>query len=90
MAYTTIPTLADGNILTAAHHNLLGDNANYLNVKYHTTSVYANGDPSGTPTIKCDLNSLGLTVGNWYTVQVDCAFGGGSSMDLQLIYEYPT
>ncbi len=136
MAYTTIPTLSDGSILTAAHLNLLADNANYLNslggvpnlpfshvatstgqslyyhirhrhrylyvlvtfvnnadyfnVKYNTTSVYTNGDPSGTPTIKCDLNALSLTVGNWYTVQIDCGFVAGSSMDLKLIYEYPT
>ncbi len=65
-------------------------NADYFNVKYNGTSVYTNGDPSGTPPIKCDLNSLGLTVGNWYTVQVDCGFVGGSSMDLKLIYEYPS
>ncbi len=136
MPYTTIPTLSDGSILTAAHLNLLADNANwlnslggipnlafshvatstgqslywhmrhrhrylyvlvsfvanadYFNVKYNGSTVYANGDPSGTPTIKCDLNPLGLTVGNWYTVRVDCAFGGGSSMDLKLVYEYPT
>lgn len=30
MPYTTIPTLADGQILTASHLNLLGGNANYL------------------------------------------------------------
>ena len=66
------------------------NNADYFNVKFNGTSVYTNGDPSGTPTIKCDLNSLSLTVGNWYVVQVDCGFVGGSSMDLKLIYEYPT
>lgn len=136
MAYTTIPTLSDGTILTASHLNLLADNANFLaslggipnlafshvatstgqslywhmrhrhrylyvlvtfvnnadyfNVKYNGSTIYANGDPSGTPTIKCDLNPLSLTVGNWYPVQVDCGFVGGSSMDLKLIYEYPT
>ncbi len=66
------------------------NNADYFNVKYNTTTVYTNGDPSGTPTIKIDLNSLSLTTGNWYVVQVDCGFVGGSSMDLKLIYEYPT
>ena len=66
------------------------NNADYFNVKFNGTSVYTNGDPSGTPTIKCDLNSLSLTVGNWYVVQVDCGFVGGSSMDLKLIYEYPS
>jgi len=66
------------------------NNADYFNVKYNTTTVYTNGDPSGTPTIKIDLNPLSLTVGNWYVVQVDCGFVGGSSMDLKLIYEYPT
>lgn len=30
MPYTAIPTLADGQILTASHLNLLADNANYL------------------------------------------------------------
>jgi hypothetical protein len=30
MAYTTIPTLSDGTILTASHLNLLADNANFL------------------------------------------------------------
>ncbi len=136
MAYTTIPTLSDGSILTASHLNLLGDNANYLNslggipnlafshvatdvgqslywhmrhrhrylhvivsftnttdyfnVKYNGSTVYSNGNPSGTPTISCDLNSLGLTVGNWYVVQVDCGFVAGSNMDLKLIYEYPS
>lgn len=136
MSYTTIPTLADGQVLTASWLNLLADNANFLsglggipnlafshvatstgqslywhirhrhrylyvlvsfvnnadyfNVKYNGTTVYTNGDPSGTPTIKCDLNSLGLTTGAWYTVQVDCGFVAGSSMDLKLIYEYPS
>jgi hypothetical protein len=136
MAYTTIPTLSDGSILTASHLNLLGDNANYLyslggipnlgfphvatstgqslywqvrhthrylyvlvsfvnnadyfNVKYNGSTIYTNGDPSGTPPVKGDLNSLGLTIGNWYTVQVDCGFVAGSSMDLKLIYEWPT
>ena len=136
MPYTTIPTLSDGSILTAAHLNTLADNVNFLNslggipnlafshvatstgqslywhmrhrhrylyvlvsfvnnadyfnVKYNNSTVYTNGDPSGTPTIKCDLNSLGLTVGNWYVVQVDCGFVAGSSMDLKLIYEFPT
>ena len=66
------------------------NNADYFNVKYNGSTVYTNGDPSGTPPIKCDLNSLGLTVGNWYTVQVDCGFVAGSSMDLKLIYEFPT
>ena len=66
------------------------NNADYFNVKYNGSTVYTNGDPSGTPTIKCDLNSLGLTVGNWYAVQVDCGFVAGSSMDLKLIYEFPT
>ena len=66
------------------------NNADYFNVKFNGTTVYTNGDPSGTPTIKCDLNSLSLTVGNWYVVQVDCGFVGGSSMDLKLIYEYPS
>jgi hypothetical protein len=136
MAYTTIPTLSDGTILTAAWLNTLADNANYLNslggvpnlafshvatstgqslyyhirhrhrylyvlvsfvnnadyfnVKYNGSTVYTNGDPSGTPTIKIDLNSLSLTVGNWYVVQIDCGFVGGSSMDLKLVYEYPS
>lgn len=66
------------------------NNADYFNVKFNGSTVYTNGDPSGTPTIKCDLNSLGLTVGNWYVVQVDCGFVAGSSMDLKLIYEFPT
>lgn len=136
MSYTTIPTLADGQVLTASWLNLLADNANFLNslggvpnlafshvatstgqslywhirhrhrylyvlvsfvnnadyfnVKYNGTTVYTNGDPSGTPTIKIDLNALSLTVGNWYVVQVDCGFVAGSSMDLKLIYEYPS
>jgi len=136
MPYTTIPSVSDGNVLTAAWLNTLADNANYLaslggipnlafshvatstgqslywhmrhrhrylyvlvtfvnnadyfNVKYNGSTVYTNGDPSGTPTIKLDLNPLSLTVGNWYTVQVDCGFVGGSSMDLKLIYEFPT
>lgn len=30
MPYTTIPTLSDGNILSASYLNLLGDNSNYL------------------------------------------------------------
>jgi hypothetical protein len=30
MAYTAIPTLSDGAILSASHLNLLADNANYL------------------------------------------------------------
>lgn len=30
MAYTTIPTLSDGAVLSAAHLNLLADNANWL------------------------------------------------------------
>lgn len=30
MPYTNIPTLADGQILTASHMNLVGGNANYL------------------------------------------------------------
>lgn len=66
------------------------NNADYFNVKYNGTSVYTNGDPSGTPTIKIDLNPLSLTVGSWYVVRVDCGFVGGSSMDLKLIYEYPS
>ena len=66
------------------------NNADYFNVKYNGTTVYTNGDPSGTPTIKIDLNALSLTVGNWYVVQVDCGFVAGSSMDLKLIYEYPS
>ncbi len=136
MPYTTISSVSDGNILSAAWLNTLADNANYLaslggspnlafshvatstgqslywhmrhrhrylyvlvtfvnnadyfNVKYNGSTVYTNGDPSGTPTIKLDLNPLSLTVGNWYTVQVDCGFVGGSSMDLKLIYEFPT
>ena len=136
MPYTTIPSVSDGNVLTAAWLNTLADNANYLaslggipnlafshvatstgqslywhmrhrhrylyvlvtfvnnadyfNVKYNGSTVYTNGDPSGTPTIKLDLNPLSLTVGNWYTVQVDCGFVGGSSMDRKLIYELPT
>ena len=136
MSYTTIPNLADGQVLTASWLNLLADNANFLNslggipnlafshvatstgqslywhmrhrhrylyvlvsfvnnadyfnVKYNGSTVYTNGDPSGTPTIKIDLNPLSLTVGNWYVVQVDCGFVGGSSMDLKLIYEFPT
>lgn len=30
MPYTNIPTLADGQVLTASHLNLLANNANYL------------------------------------------------------------
>lgn len=66
------------------------NNADYFNVKYNGSTVYTNGDPSGTPTIKIDLNPLSLTVGGWYVVQVDCGFVAGSSMDLKLIYEFPS
>ena len=136
MPYSTIPTLSDGTILTAAHLNLLADNANYLNslggvpnlpfshvatstggtmywhirhrhrylyvlvdwvnnadylrIYYNGTKVHDDGDPSGSDTIKCDLNSLGLTVGNWYAIRAEFGFVAGSSMDLKLIYEFPT
>ncbi len=66
------------------------NNADYIRVYYNNTKVHDDGDPSGSDTIKCDLNSLSLTVGNWYQVRVEVGFVGGSSMDLKLIYEYPT
>jgi len=66
------------------------NNADYIRVYYNNTKVHDDGDPSGSDTIKCDLNSLGLTVGNWYQVRVEVGFVAGSSMDLKLIYEYPT
>ncbi len=136
MPYTTIPTLSDGSILTAAHLNLLADNSNflaglggipnlafshvvtstgqslywhmrhrhrylhvlvdwtnnadYLRIYYNNTKIHDDGDPSGSDSLTLDLNSLGLTVGNWYEIRAEVGFVGGSAMNLKLIYEYPS
>lgn len=135
MAYTSIPTLSDGAILTASHLNTLGDNANFLGglgglpnvafrqlrtsdagstyfhirhrhrylkayyestncdfikITYNGTLVLNDGDPDAAQTYSIDLNSLGLTVGNWYEIQVETAFTGGGELKFKLMWESET
>jgi len=66
------------------------NNADYLRIYYNNTKIHDDGDPSGSDSLKLDLNSLGLTVGNWYEVRFEFGFVGGSAMDLKLFYEHPT
>lgn len=136
MAYTAIPTLSDGNVLSASHLNLLADNANYLGslgtlpnvaftqwrtssagsmyyhirhthrylkayyettgtcdfikITYNGTLVKNDGDPDASETYSIDLNSLGLTVGQWYEIQVETAFVGTAELRFKLMWESAT
>ena len=134
MPYATIPTLADGQVLTATHLNLLGGNANYLGglgglpsvafrqvrtssagstffhlrhrhrylkayyettngacdyikVIYNGVQVLNDGDPDPAQTYSIDLNSLGLTVGVWYEIEMQTAFAGTGELRFKLLWE---
>lgn len=135
MPYTSIPTLSDGSILSAAHLNLLADNANYLGglgglpnvafrqvrtsdaggtffhmrhrhrylkayyestncdyikIYFNGTLVKNDGDPDAAETYSIDLNALGLTVGQWYEIEVQTAFTGTGELKLKLMWQSPT
>ncbi len=132
MAYTSIPTLSDGTILSAAYLNLLAANANYLGglgalpniafrqvrtnsagstffhmrhqhrylkayyestncdyikIYYNGTQVMNDGDPDAAQTYSMDLNALGLTVGNWYEVELQTAFVGTGELKFKIMWE---
>lgn len=65
-------------------------NCDYIKIYYNGTLVKNDGDPNAAETYSIDLNALGLTVGNWYEIEVQTAFTSAGSLALKLMWESPT
>jgi len=63
-------------------------NCDYIKIYYNGTQVKNDGDPDAAETYSIDLNALGLTVGNWYEIEVQTAFVGTGELKLKLMWEH--
>ena len=62
-------------------------NCDYIKIYYNGTQVMNDGDPDAAQTYSMDLNALGLTVGNWYEVELQTAFVGTGELKFKIMWE---
>ena len=65
-------------------------NCDYIKIYYNGSLVKNDGDPDAAETYSVDLNSLGLTIGNWYEIEVQTAFTGTGELKFKIMWESPT
>ena len=65
-------------------------NCDYIKIYYNGSLVKNDGYPDAAETYSVDLNSLGLTIGNWYEIEVQTAFTGTGELKFKIMWESPT
>ena len=65
-------------------------NCDYIKIYYNGSLVKNDGDPDPAEPYSIDLNSLGLTIGNWYEIEVQTAFVGTGELKFKIMWESPT